>query len=152
MEQLHVATASDTRVHHVKRGQVEPQRSRNVAFARRDACIQTEPAAEASVPSSQPSFTGYPSVTVGHHYGKEYLNPSPILPHIISPDALEGAIHTHVHLTRSTIMYNLNYAIPSIPNSWRRIIPMHAMHLYDRLIIIYMYMYVTVLVIRVSLY
>ncbi len=58
----------------------------------RDACVQTEPLA--AVSSSQPTFTGYPSVTVGHHYGKEYLDPSPILPHVISPDALEGTMHT----------------------------------------------------------
>ena len=55
----------------------------------RDVCVQTEPVATVSS-SSQLAVTGYPSVTVEHHYGKEYLDPSPILPHVISPDTLEG--------------------------------------------------------------
>ena len=59
------------------------------ASVHRDACIQTEPLDNVSS-SSMPTVTGYPSVTVGHHYGKEYLDPSPILPHVVSPDALEG--------------------------------------------------------------
>jgi hypothetical protein len=56
----------------------------------RDACVQTEPLANVTGSSKPASLTGYPSVTVGHHYGKEYLDPSPILPHVVSPDALEG--------------------------------------------------------------
>lgn len=64
-------------------------RAREAVCLQADACVQTEPLATVSS-SSQPAFTGYPSVTVGHHYGKEYLDPSPILPHVVSPDALEG--------------------------------------------------------------
>ena len=60
------------------------------ASVHRDACIQTEPLANVHASSSMPALTGYPSVTIGHHYGKEYLDPSPILPHVVSPDALEG--------------------------------------------------------------
>ena len=64
-------------------------RAREAVCLQADACVQTEPLATVSS-SSQPAFTGYPSVTVGYHYGKEYLDPSPILPHVVSPDALEG--------------------------------------------------------------
>ena len=58
-----------------------------------DASVQTEPQTTfgSALPSGQlPLPVGYPSVTVGQHYGKEYLDPSPILPHVISPDALES--------------------------------------------------------------
>ena len=64
-------------------------RAREAVCLQADACVQTDPLATVSS-SSQPAFIGYPSVTVGHHYGKEYLDPSPILPHVVSPDALEG--------------------------------------------------------------
>ena len=63
-----------------------PKPSTTGASVQRDACVQTEP-----LTSSQP--IGYPSVTIGCQYGKEYLDPSPILPHVISPDALEGTQH-----------------------------------------------------------
>ena len=54
-----------------------------------DACVQTDPSPPTS--GSQPAPpTGYPTVTVGQHYGSEYLDPAPILPHIVSPDALES--------------------------------------------------------------
>ena len=56
-----------------------------------DACVQTESQAPAQLlTTTQLVSAGYPSVTNGQHYGKEYLDPSPILPYIISPDALEG--------------------------------------------------------------
>ena len=56
-----------------------------------DACVQTESQASAQLlTTTQPVSAGYPSVTTGQHYGNEYLDPSPILPYIISPDALEG--------------------------------------------------------------
>ena len=91
MEQL----ASDTSIHppitsNSNKEHIMPPMTAG-ASVHRDAYVQTEPLATVSSSSQlQPAFTSYPSVTVGHHYGKEYLDPSPILPHVISPDALEG--------------------------------------------------------------
>lgn len=64
----------------------------------RDACVQTECLGSTQLFTNQPVSAGYPSVTVGHHYGKEYLDPSPILPHVISPDALEGLLYVYIFI------------------------------------------------------
>ena len=99
MEQLHVVSdtssshprSTSNKDNHVMSRTCKPSATMAGASVHRDACVQTEPLATVSSSSSQPALTGYPtSVTVGHHYGKEYLDPSPILPHVISPDALEG--------------------------------------------------------------
>ena len=90
MEQL----ASDTNIHPPSTSNKKynmPSKPSTAAgvSVHRDVCVQTEPVATVSS-SSQLAVTGCPSVTVEHHYGKEYLDPSPILPHVISPDTLEG--------------------------------------------------------------
>ena len=98
MEQLHVVSdassshphSTSNKDHHVMSTTCKPSATMAGASVHRDACVQTEPLATVSSGSSQPALTGYPGVTVGYHYGKEYLDPSPILPHVISPDALEG--------------------------------------------------------------
>lgn len=84
MEQLHVPSE----VHLPNLEHSEPPKSAVANI--QDACVQTEPLA--ALPSTQPAFTctGYPAVTVGHQYDKEYLDPAPILPHMIPADALEG--------------------------------------------------------------
>ena len=60
----------------------------------KDACVQTEALTSTAPPSIHPSSASYLTVAVGEHYGKEYLDPSPILPHVVSPDALEGKLVT----------------------------------------------------------
>lgn len=53
-----------------------------------DACVQTSSELWATVPTAVAGTTP-PTVTVGTHYGKQYLDPSPVA---FSADALEGIV------------------------------------------------------------
>ena len=60
----------------------------------KDASVQTEALTSTAPPSIRPLSASYLTVAIGEHYGKEHLDPSPILPYVVSPDALEGKLVT----------------------------------------------------------